>query len=165
MSKLELVFNTVSGINKYTISNVDITLEVVEEKELMPELARKVVFNLEEKKIHRFYQDAIEVSSFRGEGKWSAGPGNLELIEKKSGDSFFGFETSICEYKCGSFKMIHHQSRFPLIRDYLQSEYLYLLGDFYLLNDEEPFVFRKYISSKDNDSILHELVSIKELDG
>lgn len=165
MSKLELVLNSEYHTTKYIISNTDITLEVLEEVIPMPELAKKVVFNLVERKIHRYYDDAMDVSSFLGEGKWTTGLKNLALIEKKSGDSFFGFQTSVCEYKYGNRTMILHQANFPLIRDYLHSDYFYLLGDFYLLDDEEPFVFRKYISSKENnDYILHELVSIRELD-
>ena len=91
MSKLILVMQSLSSLTKYTISNTEIKLEVIEELIPIPELAEKIVFDLVQKKIHRFYGEVTEVTSFLGEGEWTTSLNDLELIEKRSGDQFCGF--------------------------------------------------------------------------
>ena len=50
MSKLILVMQSLSSLTKYTISNTEIKLEVIEELIPIPELAEKIVFDLVQKK-------------------------------------------------------------------------------------------------------------------
>ena len=162
---LELIIKDISSVYKYTIGNSKVILEVIEETISLPEIADKIIFDLISNEKHWFSEGQVAVDKLPSKGKWSAGGNSRsKLAFKKQGELILGFETTVYGYGQGESLRISTRSNFNLISHYLDPEFYHLLGEFYISDSEEPFVFMKSDSYENGTNvILHELIEIRLL--